>query len=146
MSEEERRAVESACRDLAVRSFVLIDSRDWEPLAGLYAEDAVFTRPTSPNEPIEGRAAILAQYQIRPPTKITRHVVANTLIDVQGGDKATGLLYVLLITGTAETDAPTLPITADPVQFVGEFRDEYKLTAEGWRIARRTGSMVFRTA
>jgi ketosteroid isomerase-like protein len=145
MSEEDRHAIESACRTLAIRSFVLIDSREWEPLADLYTEDAVFARPTAPDQPILGRAAILAQYQTRPTSKVTRHFVANALIDVQAGDKAKGLLYVLLFTGTAETEAPSFPIAADPVRLVGEFRDDYILTAEGWRIARRAGNMIFRS-
>jgi len=146
MTDDERRAIESDCRNLAIRSFVLIDTREWETLANLYAEDAEFTRPTAPDQPILGRPAILAQYQARPASKITRHFVTNALIDVQGGDKAKGLLYVLLITGTADSEAPTFPITADPVQLVGEFRDDYVLTDSGWRIAKRAGNMVFKSA
>jgi len=146
MTDDERRAIESDCRTLAIQSFVLIDSREWQTLAHLYTEDAIFTRPTAPDQPIEGRAAILAQYEARPISKVTRHFVANVLIDVQGGDKAKGLLYVLLITGTAEIETPNFPITADPVQFVGEFRDDYVLTESGWRIAKRAGNMIFRSA
>ena len=51
----------------------------------------------------------------------------------------------MLFTGTAETEAPSFPVAADPVQLVGEFRDDYILTTEGWRIARRAGNMIFRS-
>jgi len=146
MTDDERRAIETDCRKLAIESFVLIDSREWTALADLYTEDAVFTRPTAPDQPIRGRAAILAQYEARPASKITRHFVPNVLIDVQGGDKAKGLLYVLLVTGTVETETPAFPITADPVQLVGDFRDDYIRTEAGWRIAKRAGNMIFRSA
>ena len=137
--------IASACRQLATLSFVLIDSREFEPLAALYTEDAVFVRPTAPDAPIHGRPAILEQYRARPTTKITRHFVTNILIDVLGGDKAKGLLYALLITGTADTETPSFPIVADPVQFVGEFRDDYVRTEAGWQIAKRVGKMIFRS-
>ena len=144
MTDDERRAIEADCRTLAIQSFVLLDQREWEALADLYTEDAVFTRPTAPDQPIKGRPAILAQYEARPKAKITRHFVTNVLIDVLGGDKAKALLYVLLVTGTTETEAPAFPIAADPVRLVGEFRDDYVLTKDGWRIAKRAGAMIFR--
>jgi hypothetical protein len=135
----------SACRDLAMLSFVLIDTKEYESLAGLYTKDAVFVRPTAPDQPIHGRDAILAQYEARPRFKVTRHLVTNVLIDVLGGDKAKGLLYVLLVTGTVETETPSFPIAADSVQLVGEFRDDYVRTEAGWRIAKRVGKMIFRS-
>jgi ketosteroid isomerase-like protein len=145
MTEDERRAIEADCRDTAIRSFTLIDAQDWEMLAMLYVEDAVFARPTAPDQPIRGRDAILAQYQARPKTKVTRHMVSNVVIDVRGGDKAKGLLYVLLYTGTTGSEAPAFPIAADPVQLVGEFCDDYIRTEAGWRIAKRIGRMIFRS-
>lgn len=34
---------------------------------------------------------------------------------------------------------------ADEKQLVGEFRDEYARTDDGWRIAKRKGKIVFST-
>ena len=143
MSDDTRRAIESDCRDLAIRSIVLNDTQDWETLTDLFTEDAVFVRPIAPDDPIKGKEAILAQYKARPKSRVTRHFATNVVIDVEGGDKARGLMYVLLISGTAETDPPKFPIKADPALLVGEFRDDYVLTDAGWRIAKRDGSMIF---
>ena len=146
MTDEERRAIEADCRDLAMRSMILNDSYEWEALTDLFTEDAVFIRPNAPDQPVVGKPAILAQYKVRPRTRVTRHFVANALIDVQGGDKAKGLLYVLLVAGTAESEAPNFPIKADPGLLVGEFRDDYVLTESGWRIAKRIGTMILQGA
>jgi ketosteroid isomerase-like protein len=143
MSGDVRRAIEADCRDLAIRSIMLGDAQEWETLTDLFTEDAVFVRPVAPDDPIKGRQAILAQYKARPISRVTRHFATNVVIDVEGGDKARAILYVLLISGTAETDPPKFPIKADPALLVGEFRDDYVLTEGGWRIAKRVGSMIF---
>ena len=83
MNSGDRRAVEIDIERLIKRYVNLNDAQDWNAVAGLYTEDARFARPSKPGEYIEGREAILASFLARPP-RAQRHVIANTVVDVEG--------------------------------------------------------------
>lgn len=129
MTPEDRMAVEWQCARLIALYANLNDEARWDEVAALYAEDGVMFRPTAPNLPIAGRAAILAAFRSRPP-RTTRHVCSNVVIEVEGPATARGTSAMLLFTGEG---AP----------LVGAFHDRFCLTAEGWRFAERRGSLTF---
>ena len=129
MTPDERRGIEHDCARLIALYANLNDEARWDEVAALYAEDGVMVRPTAPDAPTEGRAAILAAFKARPP-RTTRHVCSNVVIDVEGPDTARGVSTMLLFTGAG---AP----------LVGAFHDRFVLTAEGWRYAERRGSLTF---
>lgn len=129
MTEHERRAIEADCARLIALYANLNDEARWEEVAALYAEDGLMTRPTAPDAPIVGRAAILAAFQARPPRK-TRHVCSNVVIDVDDHASARGTSAMVLFT---EGGAP----------LAGSFHDRFVLTAEGWRFAERRGSLAW---
>lgn len=108
----------------------------------LLTEDASFARPTDPDNPILGRDAIRQAFESRPADRITRHLCTNVVITVETPEEARGSLYALLYTGQAGQGAE-VGLAADPRQLVGEFEDRYRLTEDGWRIAARTGRIVF---
>ena len=81
MTGDERRAIEADCARLIALYANRNDAADWQGVVALYAEDGLMTRPTAPDAPIIGRAAILAAFHSRPPRK-TRHVCSNVVIDV----------------------------------------------------------------
>lgn len=129
MTEYERRAIEADCARLIALYANLNDEARWEEVAALYAEDGLMTRPTAPDAPIVGRAAILAAFQARPPRK-TRHVCSNVVIDVEDHASARGTSAMVLFT---EGGAP----------LAGSFHDRFVLTADGWRFAERRGSLAW---
>lgn len=129
MTGDERRAVEADCARLIAAYANLIDAGDWAGVAALYADDGVMIRPTAPDVAIAGRAAIFAALEGRPP-RVSRHICANVVVDVEGPDAARGESAMLLFTGTG----PPL---------VGSFHDRFVRTAEGWRFAQRRGAIVF---
>lgn len=129
MTEEERRAAEADCARLIALYANLNDAARWEDVAALYAEDGVMVRPTAPDAPVVGRAAILAAFKARPP-RVTRHVCSNVVIDVESADEARGESAMLLFTGAAEP-------------LVGSFHDKFVRTVDGWRFAERRGSLLF---
>lgn len=129
MTEHERRAIEADCARLIALYANLNDEARWEEVAALYAEDGLMTRPTAPDAPIVGRAAILAAFQARPPRK-TRHVCSNVVIDVEDHASACGTSAMVLFT---EGGAP----------LAGSFHDRFVLTADGWRFAERRGSLAW---
>ncbi len=125
----ERRAIEAECARLINLYANLNDAADWVAVADLYAPDGVMTRPTAPDQPVIGRAAILAAFQARPP-RTTRHFCANIVIDVESATTARGESAMLLFTGA-------------PAPLVGSFHDRFVLTDAGWRFAERRGSLHF---
>lgn len=129
MTGDERRAIEHDCARLIALYANLNDEARWDEVAALYAEDGVMVRPTAPDAPTHGRAAILAAFKGRAP-RTTRHVCSNVVIDVEGPDTARGISTMLLFTGAG---AP----------LVGAFHDRFVRTEEGWRFAERRGSLTF---
>ena len=129
MTADERRAAEADCARLIALYANLNDAARWDEVAALYAEDGVMVRPTAPDAPVNGRAAILAAFQARPP-RVTRHVCSNVVIEVESADSARGESAMLLFTG-------------GPAPLVGSFHDRFVRTAEGWRFAERRGSLLF---
>ncbi|WP_375393274.1 nuclear transport factor 2 family protein [uncultured Sphingomonas sp.] len=129
LSDDGRRAIEADCARLINLYANLNDAARWPEVAALYAEDGLMTRPTAPDAPVVGRAAILAAFTARPP-RTTRHVCANIVIDVDSATAARGRSAMLLFTG-------------GPTPLVGGFEDRFVLTNEGWRFAARRGSLDF---
>jgi len=122
------------CERLVLRFAVYGDSGEHDRLAGLFVEDGVFIRPSDPEHPIVGRAAILDSFRRRPRDRVTRHFCANFLITEQGPQTASGISYVLLFAGNAADGRVSR-------QLVGEYRDRFVRTEDGWRFSRREGSI-----
>ena len=101
--------------------------------AALFTEDAHWEMPGSP---IDGREAILAGARSRRaagtqgPGTGTRHVVTNHRVAVDG-DTADGEAYFFLV---ASADPA-------PIRVAGHYRDEYRRTPDGWKMARRVISV-----
>lgn len=125
----ERHSIEWECTRLISRYANLNDESRWNEVAELYVEDGLMTRPSAPEVPIVGRAAILAAFTARPP-RATRHICSNIVIDVESLDVARGTSAMLLFTG-------------GPAPLVGGFADRFVLTAAGWRFAERRGTLCF---
>ncbi|MFD1949817.1 nuclear transport factor 2 family protein [Sphingomonas arantia] len=131
LDDDLRRAIEQDCAGLVNRYANLNDAGDWAGVAALYDEHGMMARPTAPDAPIVGRAAILAAFQARP-TRTTRHICANIVIDVESARTARGECAMLLFTDAA-------------VPLIGSFHDRFVLTDEGWRFAERRGSLLFQS-
>jgi SnoaL-like domain len=129
MTEDQRRAIEADCARLIALYANLNDEARWEDVAALYTDDGLMTRPTAPDAPIVGRAAILAAFQARPPRK-TRHACSNVVIDVEDLASARGTSAMVLF-------------TEGGVPLAGSFHDRFVLTADGWRFAERRGSLAW---
>ena len=142
MTDEERRAIEIDCERLIKRYVNLNDAQDWEAVAALYTEDARFARPSRPGEFVEGRAAILESFLARP-ARAQRHVIANTVVDVEGPATARAFSVIVLYMGDAAEDGG-LPVQDPKSPLVGTFTDLIVGTPEGWRFKERVGRLDFR--
>ena len=142
MTEDERRAIEIDCERLIKLYVNLNDAQDWPAVAALYTEDARFARPSQPGVFIEGREAILESFLARP-ARAQRHVIANTVVDVEDANHARAFSVIVLYQG--DPAAPgELPAMDPKSPLIGTFRDRIVRTSEGWRFAERVGGLDFR--
>jgi hypothetical protein len=144
MTETELLVIERACERLVLDSVAFNDALDFESFAGLFSAEGVMIRPAG--DELVGPAAILAAYRSKPAGRTTRHIVTNVRITVEASDRARGLSYAVVY--GANACGPTegaFGVRADPRQLVGEFEDEFILTAEGWRFRSRRARFVMHT-
>ena len=59
LADAEIRAAESACQALAIDYAEVVDAQDYARWREIFAEDAIFARPTDPANPIRGVANIV---------------------------------------------------------------------------------------
>lgn len=130
MTEDERRAIEWECTRLINLYANLNDQARWEEVAALYSDDGLMTRPTAPDAPIVGRAALLESFRARP-ARISQHVCANIVVEVESETAASAYSVILLFT------------SKDGAPLIGSYRDRFVRTAEGWRFAERRGGLTF---
>ena len=120
----------AAIAELITRYAALIDAGDWDGVAALYTEAGRMSRPTAPDQFIDGRAAILAAFRARPP-RTSRHIIANVLVTLDSETDARVSSQILLYT---QAQAPPL---------VGTYHDRLLKTAHGWRFVERRASVDF---
>jgi len=117
-------ADEADIRDLVRRYAHCVWQRDAAGAAALFAEDAVMD--TGDRPPLEGRAAILDEYQRTFAASGFRPFVHNHVIEL-AGDRASGTAYLDLV---ATVDGRAM-------EGWGWYEDAYVRTDAGWRFARR---------
>lgn len=135
--------IEHACSKLVLQAAAFADAGDAAQLAALFTTDGLLVRPSA--GPLKGRPAIEASYAERPANRTTRHLVTNTLVDVESASQAQALSSVLLWSANADDEPGRLGRQAQGPQVVGEFQDTFVLTDEGWRIARRDACFLMYT-
>ena len=135
----ERRAIETECQRLLQAYCVHLDRRDFDAFANVFTPQA---RLTYPYADLHGHGEIRAWLEARPATVLTIHQSSTPLIEVAGPARATGISTVTVYRHEAASLPLPRPLTfGGPVQ-VGQYEDEFELTASGWRIARRLVSVL----
>lgn len=140
MDETERLIVEQACIALSHRFARYVDERRFADFAGLFAPDGVFDRR---GEALAGRAAIVASMAGRPETLLVRHHVTTVTVDVIDAETASGLCYFAFYQCTDWDGRQREKLALAGAAIVGEYRDRYRRTADGWRFAHRQAAMTF---
>ena len=142
MTEVERMLAEHACQKLQAQYGVFADRGDVEGFTQLFAEDGSVAVPEAPA--FVGQDAIRASIQALKDQGVTmRHVLTNNVVDVIDDTTAEGVSYLVVFNSTGPVDARgTRPV--EPPATVGEYRDTFRRTAEGWRFQTRVLTRVFR--
>ena len=121
-----------ACRRLSIAFANGIDGRRYDEVAALFTEDGVLNRQ---GQPITGRGALRAWMDTRPAGIVTRHVCSNFEARQVSPDLAHGFTLFTFHRASGRDEEDGLPM-AGPSS-IGEWADQFRLTPEGWRIARR---------
>lgn len=129
MNREDERAIEHECARLVALSANLTDAGQFDALAGLFSDDGRMSRPSAPDEWIEGYDAILESLKARPP-RMARHFCANVVIEVISGTEAKGECAIALFTSGGAVR-------------VGSYHDRFVKTLDGWKFVERRGTMLF---
>ena len=123
-------AAHEAIRNLLGRYCELMDAAAWAEVGALFA-DAELVGPDG-STVASGAAAVRALYehgtQLYDGSPRTRHVTANSIIDVAGATARARSSYVVF---QGIDDFPLQPIIS------GRYTDEFMRGQHGWRFARR---------
>jgi pimeloyl-ACP methyl ester carboxylesterase/ketosteroid isomerase-like protein len=113
----------------------LNDAGAFAELCQMFTEDAVFVRPSDPDNPVHGRTAIRASFESRPPRR-TLHVIFNVRVVVESPTRSQATSDVILI--TADTAAAATPVLT---RFDGSFTDVLHQVGGEWLFAARRGTI-----
>ncbi len=140
MDPTEKMLIERDCERLVTSYCHLVDHGEAERVAELFTEDGVWT---SPEVTMDGREAIRKGMALRQANqaRMSRHVCCNFLLEISDADHAEGCVYLTLYRHDGEEGRAFSPL--DGPAMVGEYRDRFVRTQDGWRIAHREIAIDF---
>jgi hypothetical protein len=134
MDDIQKMLIERACERLVTEYCHFVDHGEAAKIADQFAEDGVW----APGKIVfSGHAEVADWFSKREANtaRISRHVCCNLLIDVIDENNATGVVYLTLYRQDGEVGRRSAP--SDVPDIVGEYRDRFVRTANGWRFKRR---------
>jgi uncharacterized protein (TIGR02246 family) len=140
MDDLQRLLIERACSRLVTQYCHFVDHGEASRIADLFTVDGVWT---SPENTMDGREAIARGFMNRErnTARMSRHVCNNLLVEVIDENTAAGVVYLTLYRHDGEAGRKVSPV--GPPAMVGEYRDRFANTADGWRFSRREIALSF---
>ena len=140
MDTAEQLSIERQCQRLVTEYCHLVDHGKAERIADLFSEDGVWT---SPENTMNGKAEVRRGFAARQANakRMSRHVCNNFLLNILDEDHAEGTVYLTLFRHDGEPGRRLSPL--EQPQMVGEYRDRFVRTTDGWRFARREIEISF---
>ena len=134
MDQSEEILIERDCERLVTAYCHYVDHGSAERIAELFSEDGVWT---SAEVTMDGREAIQKAMAVREANaaRMSRHVCNNFMLNIIDADHAEGTVYLTLYRYDGKEGRALSPLEG-PVM-VGEYRDQFVRTEDGWRISRR---------
>jgi hypothetical protein len=134
MDDLQRLLIERECERLVTRYCHHVDHGEAAKIADLFSEDGVWA---APGVRMGGRQQLLKGFGAREANtaRMSRHVCNNLLLDVIDEDHAEGTVYLTLYRHEGEEERKISPLKGPAL--VGEYRDRFVRTANGWRFAER---------
>jgi hypothetical protein len=131
---------ESACIAATLRFFRALDARDHAACVAAFASGGVWHRQ---GQALDTPEAMMASLEKRPTGRVTAHLLNNLIAESSGPDRITVRFLLSAYDGPANEDG-----SAATARFAGvlDATDEYRRTAEGWRLAVKSTRPVFKGA
>jgi SnoaL-like domain len=141
LSDLDRLLIEREIGRMAVQYTHWVDFGHAERIIDLFVADGIWH---DGQQAYEGHAAIRAWFRKRQEMtqRTSRHVLSNHLIDIRDRDHASGTVYFVLYRHDGDPAQAVRPLDRQPA-IVGEYRDEYVRTPQGWRIRTRRAMTTF---
>ncbi len=135
MNELERMAIERSCERLMVEYCHLVDHGQAAKIADLFTDDGVWKSPAAT---MSGREQVRKGFERRQAQteRMSRHVCNNMLVSVLDADNAEGTVYLTLFRHDGDEARKVSPLDGQP-EIVGEYRDRFRKTPDGWRFTHR---------
>lgn len=130
--------VRASIGDLNARFAWALDLHDFDALHAVLAPDVHYV---SVGREFHDAEATIASFRARTSARTTRHGLGNLLLEPVDDDAVRGRSSWHTF---ASNDDPPRP--GVPLFMVADFSDAYRRTSEGWRIAERIITPVFRDA
>jgi hypothetical protein len=140
MEQLQKLAIESECTRLINRFSWSVDAFDYDAVVALFAPDCTFSRADAVYTGIDGLKASLNG---RPRDRVTRHVCANIVIDVEDADHASGKAYCVVYGHRGSLRAGEEAPLGVPDSLI-LYQASFVRTAGGWRIAKWHIGLSFR--
>jgi hypothetical protein len=142
MDELERLLAERACERLIVEYCRRVDFGEAAAVADLFTDDATWE---GVELLLDGREAIRGWFTRRQALerRVSRHLCVNIAIDVRSPTEAESLCYLVNYRHDRREGDRSLPAPGDIPKFVGECRDAFRRTDDGWRFTRRKVELAF---
>jgi uncharacterized protein (TIGR02246 family) len=138
-----RLLAERACERLVYDYARFVDSGEASRIADLFTDDGVWTGANGHS--MNGRAELLSAFSGRQALtrRLSRHVMTNVAVDIQGEDRATGLAYLINYRHDSQSDVAERPGPARNPKFVGDYHLEFRRVDGQWRIATLRFDLLF---
>ncbi len=133
-------AREHACAQLILALARFTDSGDYDAALALFCDDAVMDRD---GDVVSGIAALRQAYAQRPASRITRHVLSNIVVELDGADQAQVSSYVTVYRHMREPGQDGPPYRMPGADVLGQYQDRLVHTSAGWRLASRITRTIF---
>jgi SnoaL-like domain len=135
MNDMERMLAEHACERI-IRCYCRhADLGEHAKAAEQFLADGRLEMPNG--QRFEGKAAIRDRLASQPATQISRHLIANVVVEVRDADHASATSYLLMYRGVAEGPAVGQALPLGDAFLLGQYEDEFVKTGEGWKFASR---------
>jgi SnoaL-like domain len=138
----ERLLAERACERLIVEYARRVDFGEAAGIADLFTPDGVWE---GVDLRLDGQDEIRAWFTQRQDLtrRVSRHLCVNIAVDVVAPGEAHSLCHLVNYRHDRRDNADTLPVPGEIPKFVGECRDAFRLTDDGWRFTARKVELAF---
>ena len=142
MKQSDRVLIQYECEQLILRYAHLNDLGDWQGLANTFTEDATFSRPSTPEDIIQGRSNILDSFLARKPGQ-TVHVVTNIMVTAISATEATSRCIIQLFPARSPTEGG-VALHARETPFIGGSLDRFQCEKDQWLFSERRGFLTIK--